>query len=421
MIISPYFPPSNAADMQRIRTSLSYYEQFGWIPEIVCVHERYSDMNKDPLLIESIPAHIKIHKVRAFAKKMTSKVGLGSIALRALWYYKKYVNNLLKKEHFDAIYFSTTQFPVCILGSYWKKKFKIPYIIDMQDPWHSDYYENKPKNERPKKYWFSYRLNKYLEPIAMKNADGLISVSEAYIKTLKERYPNLVGKPFAVIPFGSHELDFQIAARHIKQPKIKFRSDQVNLVYTGAVGPIMKESIAFLCTVLAGLKMQRPALYQQLHFYFIGTSYAPMGEGTASVIPVAKQYGVEDGITEQTDRIPYFESLMLLTQAAALLIIGSDDQAYNPSKIFTYALAKKPVIGIFKTNSPAVVTLQQHTKGLVVQYELATAQKELEAYLVNLLENEIELTQSKVDFNVAKALTGQQCELFNQIISNERF
>jgi hypothetical protein len=77
------------------------------------------------------------------------------------------------------------------LGAYWKKKHGIPYVIDMQDPWHSDYYKNKPKAERPKKYWISYRLNKYFEPIAMKNVDGLISVSKAYIDTLKQRYPQL--------------------------------------------------------------------------------------------------------------------------------------------------------------------------------------------------------------------------------------
>ena len=94
-------------------------------------------------------AGIKIHQVKAFNKKWTSKFGLGSIALRSLWFYRKKVNQLLKKGHFDLIYFSTTQFPVCILGASWKKRFQIPYVIDMQDPWFSDYYENKPKEQRP--------------------------------------------------------------------------------------------------------------------------------------------------------------------------------------------------------------------------------------------------------------------------------
>src|SRR5690606_16191048 len=109
----------------------------------------------------------------------------------------------------DLVYFSTTQFPVCILGAYWKRKFGIPYVIDMQDPWHSEYYQNKPKNEQPPKYWFSYRLNKWLEPIAIKQVDGLIAVSEQYIKDLQQRY-NL-NIPNKTITFGYSEIDLNIS------------------------------------------------------------------------------------------------------------------------------------------------------------------------------------------------------------------
>ena len=139
LIISPYFPPTNAADMQRVRISLPFFNSYGWHAEIVTVDEKYADMVRDELLLESVPPNIKIHKVKAFNKKWTSKIGLGSIGLRSLYYYLKKVNSLLKNNNFDLIYFSTTQFPVCILGAYWKRKFKVPYVIDMQDPWYSTY------------------------------------------------------------------------------------------------------------------------------------------------------------------------------------------------------------------------------------------------------------------------------------------
>ena len=148
--------------------SLPYFKQFDWEAEIVTVKSVYSDLVKDSLLIKSIPKDIKVHNVKALSKKWTSRFGLGSIALRSLWFYFTYVSKLLSSQHYDLIYFSTTQYPVCILGLYWKKRFKVPYVIDIQDPWHTDYYNNKPKSERPPKYWFSYRLNKLLEPIALK-------------------------------------------------------------------------------------------------------------------------------------------------------------------------------------------------------------------------------------------------------------
>jgi hypothetical protein len=177
--------------MQRIRMSLPYFKEFGWEAEVVVVNDQFVDIVKDPLLLETIPDHLIIHKVNALNKHKTSRFGLGSLALRSIYYYFRKVNKLLKSKSFDLIYFSTTEFNLCILGAYWKARFKIPYLIDMQDPWHTEYYRNKPKAERPKKYWFSYRLNKLLEPIAMKSVDGLIAVSSDYIATLEKHYPDL--------------------------------------------------------------------------------------------------------------------------------------------------------------------------------------------------------------------------------------
>src|ERR1700744_3973977 len=128
--------------MQRVRTSLPYFKEFGWDATVVTVDEKYSDMTKDDLLLLSIPEVIKLYKVRSLNKKLTSKIGLGSLALRSPWFYRQQVNALLRKGKYDLIYFSTTQFMICALGAYWKKRFGIPYVIDMQDPWYSTHYKD---------------------------------------------------------------------------------------------------------------------------------------------------------------------------------------------------------------------------------------------------------------------------------------
>ncbi|RYD69443.1 MAG: hypothetical protein EOP53_27140, partial [Sphingobacteriales bacterium] len=193
--------------------SLPYFREFGWEPEVVAVDAKYTDISTDNLLTESIPSDVPIHYVKALPKKWTSKVGLGSIAIRSLPFYRKQVNKLLKEKKFDLVYFSTTQFPVCILGSYWKKQFGVPFVIDMQDPWLSDYYKDKPKAERPPKYWIANKLNETLEPIAMKKVDGLIAVSSSYLKTLSARYENCRNIAQQTIPFGAFKNDFEIALR----------------------------------------------------------------------------------------------------------------------------------------------------------------------------------------------------------------
>ena len=255
--------------MHRVRTSLPFFEQYGWAAEVVTVDTLYTDMVQDELLLQSVPSKIKIHKVKAFDKRRSSKLGLGSIALRSLWYYRQYVNKLLSQQHFDLIYFSTTQFPVCVLGVYWKKKFNVPYVIDMQDPWHSEYYQDKPQSQQPPKYWFSYRLNKYMEPAAIKNANGLIAVSGQYITDLQNRYPSIKNVPAATITFGMFPPDLDIAVKHRAEFKQLLNPSDINIVYVGRGGTDMHKAITPVFEALAqGLKTD-PAFFSRLKFYFI--------------------------------------------------------------------------------------------------------------------------------------------------------
>ena len=360
LIISPYFPPFNAADSQRIRMSLSYFKDFGWEAEVVCVDEKRSEIPKDNLLLQSIPSNCIIHKVGAFSKKWTSKFGLGSLALRSIWFYRKKVMLLLQAKNYDLIYFSTTEFPLCILGAFWKKRFGVPYVIDMHDAWHSEYYQNKPKAERPKKYWFSYRLHKYLEPIAMKNCNGLVSVSPAYITTLQERYPALKTKPTAVIPFGAFELDFEIAAKNQNNcpPAVQFDSKKFNVVYVGRGGADMQPALELFFYVLKEAWQDQPKKFGQLHFYFVGTSYAPQELAKPTIFPIAKELGLENLVTEITDRIGFYSTINTLLAADALFVPGSDDPQYTASKIYPYLLAQKPLLAIFHQQSTAVKVIR---------------------------------------------------------------
>lgn len=366
IIISPYFPPSNAADMQRVRMSLPYFKEFGWDATVVTVDARYSEMVKDELLLQSIPADIKLVTVNALSKRITAKFGLGSLALRSLCSYREKVNEILKNEKYDLIYFSTTQFPVCILGAYWKKRFNIPYVIDMQDLWHSDYYKDKPKEQQPKKYWFSYRLHKYLEPIAMSEADGLVSVSADYIKILKTRYPALARVPAATITFGAFEPDVKIAADNAYQFKSLLKKGVINVVYVGRGGADMHKAIAPVFEALRNGLDSEPALFNKLKFYFIGTSYAPAGQANPTILPLADQYGVQDSVTEVPARITYYHTLSTLQEADALFIPGSDDPKYSASKIYPYLLTKKPLLAIFNENSNVINIIEDCAAGATI-------------------------------------------------------
>lgn len=421
LIISPHFPPVNAADMQRIRTSLPYYKDLGWEVEVVTVHDKYIDIIKDPLLLDSVSSNIRVHKIKALSKKWTAKFGLGSLALRSLFYYRQKVNQILTHTKFDLIYFSTTEYPICILGAYWKKRFGIPYVIDMQDPWHTDYYKNKPLNERPKKYWFSYRLHKYLEPKAMKKAAGLTSVSANYIDILHKRYPELRSKPSVTITFGAFEPDYRITEKNSHQFKLPYTQNTgyFNIVYVGRGGHDMKLAVEILFKAFNRGLEENFALFDTFRLHFIGTSYAPKGKGKATIIPLASEPGLSSYVYEQTDRIGFYESLNALKRADGLLIVGSEQAAYSASKLYPYILAKKPLLAIFHQNSSVNSIIEDCNAGQLINFNTTTDQAYavLVNYLSKIKDNICPLTNWEAfEPYTARFLTSRQVDLFNKAI-----
>lgn len=408
--------------MQRVRMSLEYFKDFDWCPEVVTVAEEFSDAVKDELLVQSIPKDIVVHTVKALSKKWTSKIGLGSIALRSLIFYRKEVDRLLKNKKYHLIYFSTTQFPVCILGAYWKKKWNIPYVIDMQDPWHSDYYKDKPKYERPPKYWFSYNLNKMLEPIAMREVGGLISVSGAYIDTLKSRYHVLNSKPSAVITFGAYDRDLTVVVKNSDKLDsfIKRKDDIYNLAYVGRGGKDMHKALTIWFNAFKKGIETFPDIFNKFIINFIGTSYAPKGQGIPSILPLARELGLQDFVKEHTDRIPFYEGLKTLATADALLVPGSDDSSYTASKLYPYIQAKKPLIGIFHPMSSAITILEDCKAGEVLTLDVSEGEafNVISQFIIKVFNGSYvnDTNWSNFEKYTAKEMTRNQVGLFNEVL-----
>ena len=424
LIISPFFPPCNAADLQRVRTSLPYFKEFGWDASVVAVDPEYTDMVQDDLLQQSVPNDIRIFKIKAFSKKLTSKFGLGSLAFRSMWQYHQKVNQILKKEKFDLIYFSTTQFPICVLGSVWKRKFGVPYVIDMQDPWYSEHYKHKPKTERPPKYRLIYGLHKILEVRAMEKVDGLISVSANYITDLKARYLQLSNVPAEVITFGAFEPDLEIALKNRERFTPILDTCNRNIVYIGRGGVDMQMAIAPVFESLKQGLANNPELFGRLKFWFIGTSYAPPGKDAYTIQPLAEELGVAGSVVEITGRISYYHALLTMFQADALFIPGSEAPAYTASKIYPCLLTKKPILAIFNEESSAVEVLRESAPGAIV---LTFNKKGLSssASLYSLLElwangefKNPELSPAFGQYS-ARQLTAKQATLFNSAVNND--
>ena len=425
LIVSPRFPPINAPDLHRVRHSLPHFGEHEWEAEVWRVDPDLVEREQDPLLVETLPSDVPIRTVGAFDPDWTRLVGLGSVALRSLPFYYWKGTRRLAQGDIDLVYFSTTAFPVTILGRYWKQRFGVPYVIDVQDPWHTDYYVGKPTEEQPPKFWFSYRLNKCLEPVAMRGVDGIISVSQGYCDTLQDRYENIMPEMCEVIPFGAAEVDFEVMEDSgVTQSFVDPNDDTIDVVYAGRGGHDMATAARGLFGGLRRGRDEHPSLFGRVHMHFVGTSYAPAGEGKKTIKPIAEEYGVGDAVTEHTDRIPYFQSLRLLRDADHLVVPGSDNPDYTASKLYPYILSRRPVLAVFNENSSVVDILRTTQAGTAVTFDGATTRNDLAERVVEAWAPMLERLPHtpNADWDAfqpytAGAMTRRQVEVFDRVVS----
>jgi hypothetical protein len=430
LIVSPNFPPINAADHQRVRMSLPYFEEFGWRPTVLAVRPEDVEGTDDPLLKRTLPKGLEVVRTGAVPLRWSRAFGLGSLALRALPAFWRAGNRLLARERFDAVYFSTTMFAVMALGPLWRRKFSVPYILDFQDPWIDDYYA-QPGAPPPPGGRFKYSVNqgiaRVLEPLALRGASEIIAVSPAYIETLRARYPGLAASQCTVLPFGAPDRDFeQLDALGVRQNIFDRDDGRRHWTYVGRGGPDMAVALRLLFRALAEARERAPQQWAAVRLHFVGTSYAPEGRAAKTIEPVARTCGVEDLVEERTARIPYFQALQLLRQSDVILVTGSDGAGYSASKLYPCMLARRPLLALLHGDSPAVAILRQLRAGHIVTFDPRNpdaAVSAVRAAIQGILFASGAGTAPNLDTarllaeHGARAVTARQCEVFDRAVA----
>ncbi|MDX6766266.1 MAG: hypothetical protein SFU85_05705 [Candidatus Methylacidiphilales bacterium] len=430
LIISPHFPPVNAPDMQRVRMSLPYYRAHGWNPVVLTVHPRRQHALPEPELCRTVPEDIEVVYCGALPQALAHPFGIHNVALRAWAPLFLQGLALLKKRRFDLVFFSTTQFAVYPMGPLWQALTGTPYVIDIQDPWLTDYYYQPGARKAPGgwKFHFSYLQAQLAQEPIYRRAAGFISVSKRYLTDLEISYPWMRDKPRDTIAFGVSETDLQAAKKTAPQPgPSPARPGLVRVVYTGAAGPIMPDALRCLFAGLRLLRQQDPEAAARLRFEFLGTSYAPAGLAQCSVLPVAREEGLADFVSEEPERIGHLDSLRMQAGADVLLLLGSKDLAYSPSKIYPYFLSGKPMLSLafqgsvledlllhlrcgtrvaLRPNAPPEESAESVASALALTARNPTA-------LETGSRNE---TAFRRDF-LAESLTVRQCQIFDQSLT----
>lgn len=422
LIVSPHFPPVNAPDMQRVRMSLPFYRQFGWRPYVLAVAPSGP---VDPLLAETVPSDVFVERVPAIPAGMTRLAGVGNLALRAMPFLHRAAARLIRRHRIDLAFFSTTHFLAMPLGRVWWRRFGVPYVLDIQDPWLSDYYELHPDSEAPPKYSIARRLHAVFEPWTMRDVAGLMGVSDGYLVALRHRYPWLTERMCTTLPFGGSLLDFKLLD-HRPQPNRCFSPlpGICNGVYVGRGGDDMRTAARILFGALSAGRISAPDLFQRVRLHFVGTDYATDGRARRTIAPIAEDMGLGDIVSEQTDRVPYFEALQLQKDADFLVLIASDDADYTPSKVYPYLMARKPILAVVHERSSLLPVLREANAGVIVTFSERNTDAlaaELAAGWRGILERRIAVPDERVIARFsAREMTRRQCLVFDDAIARTR-
>jgi glycosyltransferase involved in cell wall biosynthesis len=358
LIVTSCYAPAMTADMQRARLLAWELLAFGWDVQVLA-----PDMNyQHPSVLEPdseifFHAGTPVHYVPPLGPALWNLIRSSTIGWRALWPLNMAAKILFSRRCIDLVYISTTQFNLFLLGWWWRIRYGWPYVLDIQDPIYREYpgyYGGTgPGLKRIVNLW----LHKHIEALTTGHASGLVSVSFKYIETFRGRYSHL--RPewlqqgrHVVIPFAADE-------RSLLEVKAKLgsrapRRDALRrIVYVGVGGPVMRKSFATFChaiRMLAG-RQEIPNIPFRIELY--GTMFGWREGDRNDLLEIARESGVGNLVSEYPGRVTYHRSLELLLEADGALVLGVDDEGYMPSKLYTYALSGKPLLGIFRRSSAA--------------------------------------------------------------------
>ena len=355
---------------------------------VLTIHEDFYEEKLDWNLVKLLPLDLRIEKVSA--NSLGKNRIIGDIGLRAFKQLYKKAKSLINQEHFDFLYIPIPSFYCALLGRMLHDSTGLKYGIDYIDPW---VHQFPGSNKVFSRHWFSTKLAKILEPVAIKKASLITGVAEGYFQPVLNRNPRLKNIITGAMPYGGEIKDYEIVeSLHIAPYLFQKKKNTLQFVYAGAMLPKAYLPLEQIFKIIVESKNA----FNDVEFHFIGTGKTPDDLNGFNIKPLAEKYGLYNSIVfEHPARIPYLDVLVHLNIADAVFILGSTEPHYTPSKVYQAVLSGKPIFAVLHKESSAVNVIKNSNAGMVISFD---GEKDIDSIGNHFLKEFISFKQFKMAF-----------------------
>ena len=212
-------------------------------------------------------------------------------------------SDLLRRERFDALFITTYPTYPALLGPRLKRAFRIPFVLDYQDPWVGAWGKTVgggPNGAVDLKSRLARALAAALEGRVARAADAIIAVSSETHEQVRRRHPAIEMTPCAAIPLGGEATDFdRLRSRARANPYFDPADGHVHVCCVGTLAPLGRRDAARRarrrrrCCAIAG-----PTRTDASTCTSSGPAARRQGRRRPRVLPIARELGVADRVTE---------------------------------------------------------------------------------------------------------------------------
>lgn len=373
LFLTYFWPPSGKASLQWPLSMIQHFPENGIEPVVVTV-ENETFSQKDDSLSGYVSPDVRIVKTKTLEpftvyKKFTGKkpdaeliasetiskentslthrlsvwirMNLFIPDARVGWvpYAIKACEELLHKEKFDAIITNGPPHSAHLVGFRISRKYKIPHISVLIDPWTDIAYYRGFKRSA-----LTLAIDNYLEKKVLINGALNILVTKNLLKDLSDKYPAIAAHS-KVLYWGYEEESFRDVTIDLSQ------NDDGKKVFVHAGNIFDYQNPLPLWKSIK----KRIDLGDKIEIKFMGT-----------VGPGVKRSIEENGLSEITTYLgflPYFEMLNLLSGADFLLVCPTEKR-HVPGKLFEYLRTGKMIVAYGEPNDEVQEIIRTSNAGM---------------------------------------------------------